>query len=89
MRREYVNFAGKKIDLDMFQEFQGIGRIAEGLQQALQPLMGFHVQIVEIGIRALIKPVRRYPGLGDAVHLGRANLNFDGGAVRPPQGAVQ
>ena len=32
----------------MFQEFEGIGGITEGLQKALEPLMSFHVEIVEI-----------------------------------------
>ena len=81
--RKYVDLAGKQINLEMFQEFQGIGGIAKRLQQALQPLMGFHMQIVEICIGTLIEPVRSNACLGDSVHFGRANLHFDGGAVRP------
>ena len=39
--REHVDFAGKQIDFEMFQKFQRIGGIAQGLEQALQPLMRF------------------------------------------------
>ena len=73
----------------MFQEFQRIGGIAERLQQALQPLVGFHVQVVEIRIRTLVEPVRRDACLGDSMHFGSANLHFDGRAVGSPQGVVQ
>ena len=51
--------------------------------------MGFRVQVVNIRIGAFIEPVRGDAGLGNSMHVGRANLHFDGSAIRPPQSVVQ
>ena len=89
MRGKHINLAGKQIDLEVFQEFQGVGGIAERLQEALEPLMRFHVEIIEIRVAALVKPMRSHPGLSDPVHLRSADLDFDRGAERTPQGIMQ
>src|SRR5690606_33892159 len=63
--------------------------LALDVEQGLEPLMSALLQVVERDVVFFIKPMRRNAFLGDVVHVARAELEFDRGAVRTDQRCVQ
>src|SRR5258706_1814233 len=86
---EHVDLVRKEVDLDVLQEFGGIARGVLDVEQRLQPFVGALLHFVDLGVGALVQPVRSHAGVGDAVHRLRADLDFDRHAVRADQGGVQ
>ena len=67
----------------------GVARGALDVEQRLQPLVGALLHFVDLGVGALVQPVRGDAGLGDAVHRLGADLDFDRRAVGADQRRVQ
>ena len=76
----------------MFQEFdRTAGRLLH-IEQAAQPFARRPVRlerVLRIVAARLVQPVRGDAGFGEAVHIGGADLDLDGDAVRAEQGGVQ
>ena len=89
LRREHVDLVGEQIDLDVLEELARVAGVALDLQQRLQPLVGARLQLRKVGIVVLVEPVGGDAGLGNMVHLARADLKLDRRAVRADQGRVQ
>ena len=75
-RREDVDLLGIELDLQVLQELLRIADLLLELEQLPQPE---EVLLVAIGAvpAFLVLPVRRDPFLGDAVHLGGADLDLE------------
>ncbi|MNM28426.1 hypothetical protein D3C81_389410 [compost metagenome] len=89
LRRKYVDGIGEQVDLDVFEEFGRVARLLLDVEQGLQPRMGALLQVGRVRFAALVEPVRRYAGLGRAVHFLRADLEFHRRAVGADDGRVQ
>ncbi len=87
--REDVHGIGEEVDLQMLEELDGRAALRLHLQQALQPLVGLLLKIGQLGVARLVEPVGRDAGLGELVHLLRADLHFDRHAERAEQRRVQ
>ena len=87
--REDIDLVGEQIDLDVFQKLGSIAAFVLDFQQALQPLVGFLLHVVDAGVAALVKPVRGHAGFGDLVHVLAADLDLDRRAEGAEQGGMQ
>ena len=86
---EDVDLVGEQVDLEVLQELDRVAALRLDLQQALQPLVGLLLQVVDAGVAALVQPVRGDAGLGDLVHVLGADLHLDRRAERAEQRGVQ
>ena len=73
----------------MFEELGRVAGLLLDVEQRLQPGMGALLQVGHVRVARLVQPVRRHAAFGGAVHLLRADLEFDRGAVGADQGGVQ
>ena len=89
LRRKHVDGIGEQVDLDVFEEFGRVARLLLDVEQRLQPRMRALLQVGRVRFAALVQPVRRHARFGRAVHFLRADLEFDGCAVRADDGRVQ
>ena len=87
--REDIHLVGEQIDLDMLEK---LGRIAAGaldVEQGLQPFVRALLHLGQRSVGGLVKPVRSHAGLGDMVHLTRADLHLRRRAIGADQRGVQ
>ncbi len=87
--REHVDRIREQVDLDVLQEFLRIAGLALDIEQRLQPLVRLLLNIVGVVGLVLVHPVRSHAGLGDLVHVARADLELHRRAKRAHQRGVQ
>ena len=86
---KHVHLVGEQVDLDVFQELDGVVAFGLHVQQALQPLVRALLGGVDAGVAGFVHPVRGNAGLGHRVHFAGADLHFHRRAVGAEQGGVQ
>lgn len=87
--RKHIHLIREQIDLDVFEEFDRITRFALQFQQRLQPLVRLLLHFREAIVAALVHPVRGHTGIGNAMHVLRADLDFNRDAIRAKQRGMQ
>ena len=90
LRREDVDLVREQVDLHVLEELGRVAARVLDLEQRLQPLVRAALHLRQrAALFVLVQPVRRDAGLGDAVHVARADLHLDRHAVRADQRGVQ
>ena len=87
--REDVDGVGVEVDLDVIDEFQRVAGLLLDVEQRLEPVQRLDLLVAGVFALGLVEPVGGDAGFGDAVHLGRADLELDAAAVRADHGGVQ
>ena len=87
--REDVDGVGVEVDLDVIDEFQRVAGLLLDVEQRLEPVQCLDLLVAGVFALGLVEPVGGDAGFGDAVHLGRADLELDAAAVRADHGGVQ
>ena len=84
--REDVDLVGEQVDADVVEELLRVRGVLLGFHQLAEPHERFVDLVLALaGLLFLVEPVRGDPVLGDAVHLGRPDLDLDRLALRSPR----
>ncbi len=72
---EHVDLVRKQVHLEVLEKLDRVAAFRLHLQQALEPLVGLHVQFVDLCV-VLVQPVGSHARLRDLVHFERADLHL-------------
>ena len=88
--REDVDLVREEVDLDAFDELQGVAGTLLQLEDALDPLAGAGMVALGLFILVgLVQPVRSDPVVGHLFHFAGADLDLDGYAMHAEQRRMQ
>ena len=73
----------------MIDEFQRVAGLLLDVEQRLEPVQRLDLLVAGVFAFGLVDPVGGDAGFGDAMHLGRADLELDAAAVWADHGGVQ